>query len=52
VVCAEINFEERVFEFADPLPDDRASDGHHLGVEITFGGGELRCPAMIETRIH
>jgi hypothetical protein len=45
-------FQERVFEFAGPLPDDRASDGRHLGVEITFGGGELRCPAMIETRIH
>ena len=52
MVCAEINFEERVFEFAGPLPDDGASDGRHLGVEITFGGGELRCPAMIETRIH
>ena len=52
VVCAKMNFEERVFEFAGPLPDDRANDGHHVGVEIIFGGEEWRCPAMIETRIH
>jgi hypothetical protein len=34
-------------EFAGPLSNDCPSDGHHLGIKVTLGAAELRCPNLI-----